>query len=328
MEGGGLAFLKLALDGCDLSADGSLDDVGELIHLQVVELKDTKVADPSPLGQLPGLRHLDLQSNSLAALPVLPKQRFLQVLKLPNNSIATLSSMKAHPYLHTLDLAHNQLSTLSGLESGNLKFLNVEHNQLTALEGLKCPALHTVHASHNKIEKVAGNFAGVSELGLGQNNLSTLASFQREALFPVLHSLDLQENKIPGYGELQHLGAWWSHAKNPLPKLSKVCLAGNPWMLAEDFDAGKRPVEVLTYLPGLTALDELPVTEEDNEVPFPTPEQLEEAAAMRGEREESEKAEAEAERVRQEAEAARVKAEEEAAAAALAEAQEGQAEEE
>lgn len=141
--------------------------------------------------------------------------------------------------------------------------------------------------------QVGGKFPALRELDVSSNALAALTTLQTKCDFPVLTSLDLQKNSIPGYSELSNLGEWWSHGKQPLPKLTKLCIAGNPWMLEEGFDEGKHPTEVLVYVPQLMALDLLPIKDEENDVPFPTPEQVEEATNTRQERQEAEKAEAE-----------------------------------
>jgi len=315
---GGNAFLTLNVNGTDLS-EVLEDVVSELTHLQHVELKEAKISDATPLGLMKDVVHLDISSNQLKAQPVLKDLRFLQVLKLANNSIATVGSLKAHPYLHTLDLSHNQLTDLKALESNPLRLLSVAHNQLASLEGLKCPALETLTASNNQIKKVAVRLPALQKLDLESNELDSLETFQSKAELPSVTTLNLRSNQLPAgeafYKQLSSLGEWWSHGtKQPLASLSTLQVSGQPWMLEEEggFDEAKHPTEVLVYLPKLQVLDQLPFKDEENEVPFPTPEQLEEAATKRAEIEEAEKTEAE--RLRLEAE--KKQAEEDAAAAA------------
>lgn len=268
--------------------------------------------------------HLDLSTNSLSKLPALTSQKFLQVLKLPHNGITKLDTLKSHPYLHTLDLSSNQLTALKGLESPSLKFLDVKSNTLASLDGLKCPQLETICASNNEVKQVGGKYPELQKLDLSHNQLESLETFAKSD-FPCLSNLDLQSNMIVGYKELVFLGEWWSHTETkPLPQLANLYIAGNPWLLEEGFDEGKHPTEVLVYLPKLKRLDLLPMKDEENDIPFPTAEQLEEASSMRQAKAEEEKAEAE--RLRLEAEEARKKEEAEAAAAAELAAQENEEE--
>jgi len=339
VDGVGFAYTKLSLEGVDLS-DDVLEDVGELPHLQVVELKGSNIKDTAPLKQLRGMVHLDLTRNNIAKLPVLANQRFLQVLKLPHNSISSVALIKNHPYLHTLDLSHNSLTSVAGLECASLRKLQLEGNKLTSLDGLKCPELAVISAPNNEIQKVSGRFPALKELDLASNGLKTLKSLKAGADMPVLESLHVENNELPGYTELIFIGKW-SHEKEPLPSLTQLFIAGNPWLIEEGFDEGKHPVETLCYLPKLKRLDQLPFKDEENDVPFATPEQLEEATPLREERIEAERlaeeariagekrlAEEKLQREREEAEAA-AQAEREAAeaAAAAAEAEAAEAEE-
>ena len=248
----------------------------------------------------------------------------LQVLKLPNNGIKELMSLIRHPYLHTLDLSNNALKSRKGLESTSLRHLDVSGNSLTALDQItKVPGLTTIHAANNQITKVgAGKYAGVSSLNLAGNCMEDLSCFaDPKCDFPALESLNLEKNKLPGYGELKHIGQWWDHATPRMPNLTKLCIADqqsiwmNPGEEDPPFDDAKHPVMVLVYMPGLTALDQLPLKTEEEDIPFGTAEQLEEAEPLRTEAVEAEKAAAEEARLAAEAAAAAKKAAEEAEAA-------------
>jgi len=328
---GGNAFLRLDLDGRDLSEKSALEAVGDLEHLQYLSLKEDKLSDATAVGRIKDLVSLDLSGNELKAMPALKIQRFLQVLKLANNNITAVGSLKAHPYLHTLDLSHNKLADLKALDSPALRVLNVSNNELAAIEGLKCPVLESLSASCNKIKKMGAKLPSLLSLDLSENAFEALETLQAKSELPSVTTLDLRKNTLPAgedfYKELKFLGEWWSHEKQPMPNLTTLKVADQAWMQPNEegetsFDAGKHPTEVLVYLPKLKALDDLPIQEEENEVPFPTDEQLEEAAAKRAEIEEAQKAEYEKKKAEEAAEAARLKAEEDAAAAAEPEGEE------
>jgi len=145
-----------------------------------------------------------------------------------------------------------------------------------------------------------------------------------KADFPTLQTLNLEKNKLPGHSQLKHIGQWWDHATPRMPALTKLCIAGqegvwmNPGEEDAPFDEARHPIMVLIYMPNLKALDNLPLKTEEEDIPFGTAEQLEEAQPLRVEAVDAEKAAAGEAKAAAEAAAEAKKAEEEAEAARLA----------
>ena len=126
---------RLCLDGNGISAL-EIDTVHH--SLSVLELRENKLIDLSPLGKCVELGQLYLGNNALSNIDTLGKLEKLWALSLTNNRLSDTKGLSQLTKLSNLDLSSNQLRSVKGLKSlTELTRLILTDNELNSLEGLQ-----------------------------------------------------------------------------------------------------------------------------------------------------------------------------------------------
>lgn len=294
--GGGFAFTKLDCSNKEITNLGN--KVQNYKQLRHVILSQNKIADLSPVMQLPHVltlhadenavdqldcvqeaelpwcQRLDLSKNKLTKLPSLLKFERLRFARFVENEIASLEGPGDHPVLEMLELQGNQLPSLVGMGClSNLRTLVLENNQLTSLQGLNTPVLEKLDLSNNKTLESLQGIGGApkcSELVLTDCGLSG------------------EDVQMP---ELKRLAT-------DTPNLKTIHLTGNPCFEAL---GENQKAEILARVPQVTrvtGIEEEVVTEDDRKAAVTRVEELvvlkEEADKLAAEKAEEERLAAEA----------------------------------
>eukprot|EP00753_Platysulcus_tardus_P015668 PLAT519.1.p1 GENE.PLAT519.1~~PLAT519.1.p1 ORF type:complete len:317 (-),score=115.95 PLAT519.1:83-1033(-) len=251
LDGDGYAFVRLTLTGKAIS---SLTALAEYPHLCYIDVAHNEIEDISALAGLESLLSLSVAHNKLGHMPRLP-QPFLQIVNLEGNEIShvggdgvgaeavtflnvsecgveSVADFGSWPSLEVLDLHGNQLATVEGLgELEALMELDLRDNQLIQLSGLSgCAALELLNLAGNKLQST-----------------EELAALPLDALC----ELDLSHNALPSAAACAPLAR--------LSALSVLVVTGNPF--TADVDSFR--VEVLSYLPTLSVIDDDDVTSDE-----------------------------------------------------------------
>ncbi|KAG9396602.1 Leucine rich repeat [Carpediemonas membranifera] len=155
--------------------------VEALAELRALKLDGNRLTDlPDVLDRLPVLALLTLSRNSLAALPSsITRCLALASLDVSNNRLARVPPGTGALWTNLihLDLSHNMLDDLSEMKPiPSLETINLSFNRLMALPDFlgQCTKLHTVEAEHNSIRFVPAMPEALTELRMGNNQLSGL----------------------------------------------------------------------------------------------------------------------------------------------------------
>lgn len=157
--------------------DPNVDELGQILRAETLDLRSLKIDDLSFLAAFPRLRRVNLGKNRLRTLRTLPALDSLEVLEVAENELETLDGLAHVPHLVRLHCAENQLTSLAGVEAlvelqdldaddnrisdlgpvgglRELEKLSIRDNAITDLSPLAgCPRLEDVSCSSNPLER-------------------------------------------------------------------------------------------------------------------------------------------------------------------------------
>lgn len=164
-----------------------------LVMMQHVDVANTKtITTLEPLGELSELQVLNVAGTNISDLSPLRNANKLKVLKAGNTRIDDLSPLKYDIMLEELDVANTDIDNLAVLEIlGNLEKLNISQTRVNTLEAVKnCPRLAYLIAEGSRITTLAplSQLDGLVSLNVSNTGVSDLS--------PLSHLATLQSLKI------------------------------------------------------------------------------------------------------------------------------------
>ncbi|KAL2261865.1 hypothetical protein VTK26DRAFT_3128 [Humicola hyalothermophila] len=145
------------------------------------------------------LESLDVSKNSVRNLGGIPSS--VRHLRVMDNELSSLTAWNHLMNLQYVDVSNNGITSLSAFASlVHLRSLRADNNQITSLDGIKFhKGLQTLRARGNAIEVV--DFDGatmhqLTDLDLKNNRITSVAHI---AQLPVLHSLNLENNRLESF---------------------------------------------------------------------------------------------------------------------------------
>ncbi|CAG7718560.1 unnamed protein product [Allacma fusca] len=210
---------------CKLVAEGKLvDDISILssfIHLRSLHLRNNRISDLTPLGQLEFLEILDASNNCIESPKSIPMLKHLKILNLSKNQLRTIAGFLPNFITH-LNLRGNLLSSLEGMSSyifPNVTHLEVRGNYLTSLKPMQLPRLEELYAAQNQLVSVGGLHKS-SMLKVLHLRGNKIASLRELPSLVNLQYVNLRNNRICRFTETVYL----THS----PSIHTLILKGNP----------------------------------------------------------------------------------------------------
>jgi len=336
-NGDGYAFMDLSAPGKGLS--NLFDILKAYPHLRYIDVSQNQIEEIKSVNYIPYLLKINASSNLITSLKAFKDPAtltFLQVLDLSKNRITKFSAIQL-PKLKRLNLNYNLIDSCDEFEGHpNLELLELRKNKLVNCDGLtNILSLSELYLDENQITDFNGlkNLPALKRLHLRMNQVEVFNLPLPE--LPSIHHLNLRENKIGNFKELEKL--------NALTNLKSLSVQAQ--QVEEGADIDRK--EIIMLLQAIQMINKEEVTPEEREEALQElkeriaaeEERLREEEERRKEEEErlreeeeerkrQEAEEAEAERIRLEEEAAEREAAEKEAQAAQANAEEGAEEEE
>lgn len=192
---------ELRITGCSVSC--SLDPIGNLQTLQVLNLSDCGLSTIAGLENAVNLRTLDLSSNAIGRIDALAGMTAMENLDLSSNAVKDLSALGAMARLTTLDVSSNAITSASPLAGcAALTELDISSNKLENLTGLEyLSKLTWLCASNNALTDVSAleNCTTLMQLELAHNELTDISSL---AGLVNLLTLDFSYNEVTALPKL------------------------------------------------------------------------------------------------------------------------------
>ena len=180
----GESFLFTELICPDRQCDGLTKFVAEEAKdVTKVDFSKNGIPDPTILGQLNNLIHIDLNNNKVKTVAIFTQDEVLLNLKyldLANNKFTEFPAFKC-PKLEYLDVSQNKLEKINEGWAG--------HPSIKVLKGIDCK--FKTMAPFKAMPKLA-------ELYLSNNNIQTLNGYEG---LPALKKLHMRHNKIENIDE-------------------------------------------------------------------------------------------------------------------------------
>jgi len=182
---------------------------------------------------------LDCVGKRIGRIALLEEYEHLREINLSKNRIEDVSPLTKLGYVLKLNLASNRIESISDWGASTLRhllFLDLSDNRLKALPKLHMPALKQANFARNCIETCT-DFRGHSRLEKldlsGNRHLDCLNGIRD---MPLLQTLNVSENSLPGLGGVR-----------TLPALKTLNLAKN------SFESLEGPWEEMASLQALDA---------------------------------------------------------------------------
>lgn len=119
----------------------SLEGIGSLKYLQILDLADNQIQDLSPLAALTRLTFLELGGNRVSDLTPLDAMLQLEYLGLLGNVVRDITPVLDLPYMASLDLSGNPLDAQSsgpGLSALRARGVQVDYVEYVQTDTLPC----------------------------------------------------------------------------------------------------------------------------------------------------------------------------------------------
>jgi internalin A len=187
------------------------------------------VTDLRGLEQCKNLRFLYLKDTQIADLSPLAKLDHLEALTIEGSKVRDLMPLAGLTKLNYLDLARNQISDLSPLANlKQLKHLYLSDNRIADLGPLQnLPALQYLHLDGNQISELQplAKTKDLIVLDLRRNHISDLTPLGNLTEWRDLY---LDQNQITDVGPLVAVTDRDGHESKDIVPIRTVSLAGNP----------------------------------------------------------------------------------------------------
>lgn len=182
--------------------------VGELAHLEVLDLRDNHIADVTPLTSLENLRVLDLSENRLTNVEDLHRLTTLEQLNLRENEIedlAPLGGMMNLVYLniHTnpIDTGWEVLSRFTGLDTLIMRNVSIGKNADVLADLTELTRINMRNTSIEDIQFLH-QASQLAILDLRENKVEDISPLMK---LQALETLDLRDNQITHVDPLKYL---------------------------------------------------------------------------------------------------------------------------
>ena len=186
---------ELEITNCSIT---DLSFVGELEHIQSINLKGNNIVSLDGLQKATTLKEVILDNNYISDLEVLGQMEQLESLSLANNNISVLPDNLCNmDNLLYLNLSGNRLVDIAGLNGLiNLIKLDISANKLSKRIYMNnMPKLQNLNLSNNAFVEMdtLGELPQLEELDISDNYLSDLAFLEQ---YPRLKEIDLSYNEF------------------------------------------------------------------------------------------------------------------------------------
>lgn len=190
------ALETLDLSGSLVSAE-TLDYIGTLTELTVLNLSACGISNVTALSGLDRLEVLDLSDNSISDISALADCDALERLNLQSNALISLASLEGCDNLTDLNVSQNNITSLAPLaDSTALRSLVIDHNSVSDLSVLRSmTGLVTFTASNNSIADISPLTActQLTRLILSYNQITDVEPI---AAMRALAYLDISHNQV------------------------------------------------------------------------------------------------------------------------------------
>eukprot|EP01135_Chromosphaera_perkinsii_P010148 Nk52_evm14s2039 gene=Nk52_evmTU14s2039 len=192
----------------------SMQGIENASNIRSLDLQFNSLAKLSSLESAQRLFNLNVHANNLQSLKYLaslPYKNNLKCINANNNAIEDTDGIESCQELHKLELYRNGLkSECSNIgELSNLVYLDLGRNSMTQMPDLHSNSrLMFLFLYQNNIKEVKPNSLGdhvlLRKLWLNGNNISSF-SLSPTNWFPLIQSLQLNENELTSIGDLSPL---------------------------------------------------------------------------------------------------------------------------